>query len=152
MFTMRVRVMLAFGCLVAGVLALSAGTAHAAYPGQAANPLAACQKWAKSHTFVLITKAARARGAGLNVAGQQVTVHCGGPDDMQYLPTGKRFAGRLRPAATINVLVFGRDGVEFPRLPQSRFPRWVATDHNSGIYTVTGPFRAIRALHEQYHP
>ncbi|HLK01425.1 MAG TPA: hypothetical protein VKU39_16175 [Streptosporangiaceae bacterium] len=143
---------LTVGVLVAGAATVAtSATAQAAPQGHAGDPLAACRKWAKTHTFVFITKATDSRKAGLTVSGNTVVVHCGGPDDMQYIPTSKRFSGHLLPSATINVLVF-RNGIEFPRLPQSRFPHWVATDHNSGIYAVTGPFKAIRALHEEFHP
>lgn len=144
-------------CLTAGALAagaaavVTAATAEAAPQVHAGDPLAACHKWAKSHTFVFITRATDSRKAGLNVSGNAVVVHCGGPDDMQYLPTSKRFSGHLLPSATINVLVFS-NGIQSPRLPQSKFPHWVATDHNSGIYAVTGPVKAIRALHEEFHP
>jgi hypothetical protein len=70
---------------------------------------------------------------------------------MQYIETNKAFTGHLLPKATINVLTFN-NFTQFPRLSQAKFPHWVATDHNSGVYTVTGPFKAIRAIAEQYHP
>lgn len=134
-----------------GMLAAGASAAQAAPAGGHGNPRAACQKWAKTHTFVWITKAKGHPKAGLTVSGQTVRVHCGGPDDLQYIPTGKRFTGHLRPSAKINVLTFTH-GIQFPRLPQSKFAHWVAHDHNSGIYLVTGPIKAIRALAEEYHP
>jgi|SRR5580693_2064887 hypothetical protein len=144
---------LSVAALTAGATALAVGaTAAEAAPVPAhSNPLAACQKWAKEHTFVWITKAKGNPKAGLTVTGQTVRVHCGGPDDLQYIPTGKRFAGHLLPTARINVLT-DTDGIQFPRLPESKFAHWVATDHTSGIYSVTGPFKAIRALAEEYHP
>jgi hypothetical protein len=139
---------LAVGALTVGTLAIGATAAQAA---PRANPQAACQKWAKEHTFVFLTKATGNPRAGLRVSGQTVRVHCGGPDDLQYIPTGKHFTGHLLPNAKINVLTF-TNGIQTPRLPQSKFSHWVATDHNSGIYSVTGPFKAIRALAEEYHP
>jgi hypothetical protein len=139
---------LAVGALTAGGLAVGATAAQAA---PHTSPLAACQKWAKEHTFVFLTKATGNPKAGLTVTGQTVRVHCGGPDDLQFIPTGKRFTGHLLPSAKINVLTF-TNGIQTPRLPESKFARWVATDHNSGIYSVTGPSKAIRALAEEYHP
>jgi hypothetical protein len=143
---------LAVAALAGGTTAAQAApTTHAAPQGTHANPLAACQKWAKDHTFVSITKAKGHPKAGLTVTGQRVRVHCGGPDDLQYITTGKPFTGHLLPSAKITVLTF-TNGIQFPRLAESKFPHWVATDHNSGIYAVTGPFKAIRALLEEYHP
>ncbi len=143
---------LAVAALTVGATAAQAApTAQATLAGSHSNPLAACQKWAKEHTFVWITKAKGNPKAGLVVTGQTVRVHCGGPDDLQYIQTGKRFTGHLLPSAKINVLTF-TNGIQSPRLPESKFPHWVATDHNSGIYAVTGPFKAIRALMEEYHP
>jgi hypothetical protein len=129
----------------------ASAAAQAASAAPHSNPVAACQKWAKEHTFVQITKAKGNPKAGLVVTGQTVRVHCGGPDDLQYISTGKRFTGHLLPSAKINVLTF-TNGIQSPRLPESKFPHWVATDHNSSIYSVTGPFKAIRALMEEYHP
>jgi hypothetical protein len=131
--------------------AQAARVAQVARAATRANPEAACQKWAAEHTFVWITKAIGNPKAGLTVSGQTVKVHCGGPDDFQYDPTGKRFTGHLLPDAKINILTF-TNGIQTPRLPESKFSHWVATDHNSGIYGVTGPFKAIRALAEEYHP
>jgi hypothetical protein len=139
---------LAVAALAVAALAVGGTSAQAAVR---TSPLAACQKWAKQHTFVSITKATGNPKAGLTVSGQTVRVHCGGPDDLQYILTGKRFSGRLLPSAKINVLTF-TNGIQLPRLAESKFPHWVATDRNSGIYAVTGPFKAIRALSEEYHP
>jgi hypothetical protein len=143
---------IAVGALTVGTTAAQAAPAapHGAH-GAHGNPLAACQKWAKQHTFVRITKAKGNPRYGLTVTGQTVRVHCGGPDDLQYIQTGKPFKGHLLPHAKINVLTFA-NGIRTPRLAESKFPHWVATDDNSGVYSVTGPFKAIRALAEEYHP
>jgi hypothetical protein len=70
---------------------------------------------------------------------------------MQYIVTNKAFTGHLLPSAKITVLSFA-NGITFPALAQAKFPSWVAHDHNSGIYLVTGPSRAIREIDEHYHP
>jgi hypothetical protein len=140
---------IALGALTVGTTAAQAAPAAPAAPH--ASPLAACHKWAKEHTFVRITKAKGNPRYGLTVTGQTVRVHCGGPDDLQYIETGKPFKGHLLPHATIKVLTF-TNGIHTPRLAESKFPHWVATDENSGVYSVTGPFKAIRALAEEYHP
>lgn len=144
--------------LAAGALSVGAAAAQAApyvqhgAHAQHNNPLAACQKWAKDHTFVWIVKAAGSPKRGLTVTGDMIRVHCGGPDDLQYIVTSKHFTGHLLPGAKIDVLVFGKNGPESARLPESKFPHWVATDHSGNRYEVAGPFRAIRGLLELYHP
>jgi hypothetical protein len=142
---------LAAAGLATGAIAAQASP-HVASHSAGGFPGSNCQKWAKDNTFVWITKAAGNPRHGLTVTGQTVRVHCGGPDDLQYIATGKHFTGHLVPDAKINVLTFGTSGIEFPKLAESKFSHWVATDRNSGIYAVTGPVKAIRALQEEYHP
>ena len=140
------------GVLTVAALAGGAGAAVAAPAhGMPGTPNESCHRWATTHTFVSITKAKGNPKAGLTVSGLKVTVHCGGPDDMQYILTNKPFTGHLLPSAKIKILTF-TNGIQFPALAQAQFPRWVAHDHNSGIYTVAGPFSAIREIDEQYHP
>jgi|SRR5579859_3453285 len=148
---MKMRAAIAAVCLASGALAVGAAAAQAVPHGPAGDPNAACEKWAKTHVFVWIGKAAYTQKAGLTVTGDLVKVHCGGPDDLQYIVTNKAFAGHLQHTATINVLTVG-NGIAFPRLAQAKFPHWVATDHSGSIYQVTGKFTAIRALTEQFHP
>lgn len=146
--------MIAAALLAAGSLAAGGATALAApAPGHGTPgvPNESCSKWARTHTFVWIAKASGSARAGLTVTGRRVTVHCGGPDDLQYIITGKRFAGHLLPSAKITVLS-DTDGIAFPALRQAQLPRWIARDHFGSIYAVTGPFKAIRDLNEQYHP
>jgi hypothetical protein len=148
------RTMIAAALLAAGSLAAAAATALAApAPGHGTpgTPDEPCSTWAKTHTFVWIGKAAGSARTGLTVTGKMVTVHCGGPDDLQYVITGKPFAGHLLPSAKITVLS-DTDGIGFPALAQAQLPRWITHDQFGGIYAVTGPFKAICDLNEEYHP
>jgi hypothetical protein len=155
---MRTRPTTAFaaaGLTLAGLVA-GAAAAQAAPPGPQARhaspyPSASCQQWAKN-SFVYIAKASGNPGKGLTVAGQTVRVHCGGPDDLQYLWTGKKFTGHLLPTARLSVLTYGANGPEDIRLAQPKFAHWVAADHQGSIYLVSGPLKAIRTLVEEYHP
>jgi hypothetical protein len=150
---MSARAMIAAALLAAGSLA-AGGTALAApAPGHGTPgiPGESCRTWARTHTFAWIRTAKGSPRAGLTVTGKMVTVHCGGPDDMHYVITGKPFAGHLLPSARITVLS-DASGISFPALRQSQFPRWIAHDHFGSIYAVTGHFKAIRELHEEYHP
>jgi hypothetical protein len=148
------RTMIAAALLAAGSLAAGSATALAAPAaghGTPGVPNEACQKWAKTHTFVWIAKATGNYRTGLTVTGKTVTVHCGGPDDLQYIVTSKPFAGHLLPSAKITVLS-DTSGVGFPALAQAGLPRWIRHDHFGSIYAVTGPFKAISALNEEFHP
>jgi hypothetical protein len=140
---------LAAGVLAAGVVPAQA-VSHT-QDGSHGSPEAACQKWAKEHTFVWIAKAMGSPKVGLTVIGETLRVHCGGPDDFQYLRS-KPFTGHLLPTGTIDVLVYGNSGPRDARLPESKFSYWVATDRNGNTYEVTGSFKAIRALSENYIP
>jgi len=138
--------------LAVGGLAVGATAAQAAPQAQHGSALSACQKWARAHTRVYITKATGNSRKGLTVSGEMVKVYCGGPDDFHFIITNKHFTGHLRSNAKINILVFGNNGIEFPRLPEAKFAHWVKTDHNSGVYQVTGSLKSIRGLTELYHP
>jgi hypothetical protein len=148
------RAMVAAAVLAAGSLAAGGGMALAApAQGRGVPPIAneSCQKWARTHTFVWIRQAAGSARAGLAVTGKMVTVTCGYPDYM-YVITGKPFTGHLLPPAKITVLADAVSGIDSPAMTQARFPRWVRHAHFGSIYAVTGPFKAIRELNEEYHP
>jgi hypothetical protein len=151
MVKIRATAAIAVTGLAAAMLAAANAPAQAAPQTQRANPEAACQKWAKEHTFVQLAKAAGHVKAGLTVTGYTLKVHCGGPDDFQYL-RNKPFTGHLLPSAAIKVLVYGKNGPEDVRLAESKFSHWVATDENGNTYEVTGPLKAIRGLSENYIP
>jgi hypothetical protein len=137
------------GSLAAGgAVALAAPAAGHGTPGVPNEP---CAEWAKTHTFVWIAKAKGSAKTGLTVTGDKVSVHCGGPDDLQYIVTNKAFTGHLLPSAKITVLS-DTNGLAFPSLPQAQLPRWIAHDQFGSIYAVTGPAKAIRDLNEEYHP
>jgi hypothetical protein len=140
--------------LVGSALAAGGAVAQAAPAtghGVPGVPNESCPKWAKTHTFVWIRKASGSARTGLTVTGDKVTVHCGGPDDMQYIVTSKGFTGHLLPPAQITVLS-DANGLTFPRLAEAKLPKWIAHDTFGSIYAVTGPFKAIRDLNEEYHP
>jgi hypothetical protein len=152
--TMIAGAVTAAALMAGGAAAAQAATGTAA--GHAAGHRAgakttSCTAWAKAHTFVEILKAAPAAHGALTVTGYVVRVHCGGPDDLQFIPTNRKYTGHVLPHATIKVLSF-TNGITFPRLPESQLPKWIAHDQSGRIFTVNGPARAITALTEQYHP
>jgi hypothetical protein len=134
--------------LAAGTLTTGGAVAHAAVTsahGSAGTPVQNCRKWARSHTFVWINKAKGTVRTGLTVTGDMVTVHCGGPDDLQYIITNKPFTGHVLGSAKITVVTFA-NGVQFRPLPLAQFARWIRHDSAGKIFAVTGPFKAIRGL------
>jgi hypothetical protein len=141
--------LMAGGAAAAQATAAQAVTGHGA--GRAGTGATSCAAWARAHTFVQIDKAKAAPHGAQTVTGYLVRVHCGGPDDFQYIPTSKKFTGHVLPHATIKVLSFA-NGITFPRLPESQLPKWLAHDDNGRIFTVTGSAKAITALTEMYHP
>lgn len=146
--------MVAATMLAAGTLATCGAVAQAAVAsghGVAGTPVQDCHKWARTHTFVWIAKATGTARTGLTVSGDLVKVHCGGPDDLQYIITNKAFTGHVLGTAKITVVTFA-NGVQSRPLPLARFARWIRHDSTGRIFVVTGPFKAIRGLNEQYHP
>jgi hypothetical protein len=135
--------------MAGGAAAAQAATGHGA--SQAGTRATSCAAWARAHTFVQIDKAKTAPDGAQTVTGYVVRVHCGGPDDFQYIPTSKKYTGHVLPHATITVLSFA-NGITFPRLPEKELPKWIAHDQNGRIFTVTGQAKAITALTEMYHP
>jgi hypothetical protein len=151
--TMIAGAVMAAGLMAGGAVAqASTGGAAGAGAGHRADAKAtSCAVWAKEHTFVQIDKAKAAPRGAQTVTGVVVRVHCGGPDDLQYIPTNKKYTGHVLPHATIKVLSFAK-GISFPRLPENQLPKWIAHDQGGRIFTVTGPAKGITALTEMYHP
>jgi hypothetical protein len=137
--------------LMAGGAAVAQASTGAGAGHRAGTQATGCAAWAREHTFVEIDKAKAAPRGAQTVTGFVVRVHCGGPDDLQYIPTSKRYTGHVLPHATIKVLSFA-NGISFPRLPESQLPKWIAHDQSGRIFTVAGSAKAITALTEQYHP
>lgn len=140
--------------LAAGTATTGGAVAQAAVAsghGSAGTPVQNCRKWARTHTFVWINKTKGTARTGLTVTGDMVTVHCGGPDDLQYNITNKPFTGHVLGSAKITVVTFA-NGVQSRPLPLAQFARWIRHDNVSKIFAVTGPFKAIRGLDEEYHP
>jgi hypothetical protein len=151
---MKIRVIAGVAAAAAVMTAGSAAGAQAATTvptARHASPVTACTKWARQHMFVEITKAAAARHGGETVTGYLVRVHCGGPDDLQYIPTRKIFSGHVLPRAGITVLSFN-GGLHTIRISGNQLPKRIAHDESGRIFNVTGPAQAIRGLSEMYHP
>jgi hypothetical protein len=107
-----------------------------------------CESFAEGQFLEALSVTAHADGT-VSVEGHPVMVHCGGPDDMHYLPQARQERVTLRSGATIEILSpsFALEPATASQLQAS-----IALDDDGNIYKVTGPLGAASALTAEFHP
>lgn len=83
------------------------------------------------------------------VTGHVVTLHCGGPDDFQFLVRATPETVSLRPHATITLMTLAPT---FYRGTLAELNDYLARDTDGNIFLVTGPDSGASALHAMFHP
>ncbi|MGO9343328.1 MAG: hypothetical protein ACLP6E_12545 [Acidimicrobiales bacterium] len=81
----------------------------------------------------------------------RATLICGGPDDFHWNPAPTTENATVVEGASIAVLGSPGSTLAAP-IPFDQFASYMATDHNSRIFLVTGPLDAVTGLQEQFHP
>jgi hypothetical protein len=83
------------------------------------------------------------------VSGRVVTLHCGGPDDFQFLVRGTPETVSLRTSATITLLTLAPD---FYIATLRELNSYLANDEDGNIFRITGPNSGATALTAMFHP
>ena len=132
----------------------SAGSA-APTPTQTATGEAACEQYYAGKVFVLAKAAiVRSNGSAL-LTGAPVTVHCGGPDDFQFVPQSGTLTVDLAVGATITVI--GEPNTTTEPLAVSKLPAYVSSGKaESDVFLLAGTRQGAvfdaTAIAEQFHP
>lgn len=104
-----------------------------------------------TETFIFIDSVAATTGGGFTLTVNAARLVCGGPDDFHWNTAATNVNATVLPGASIEVL--GSPGsTQSAPIASDRFAAYMATDHNSRIFLVTGPLSMISALQEQFHP
>jgi hypothetical protein len=104
-----------------------------------------------TETFIFIDSVAATTGGGFTLTANAAQLVCGGPDDFHWNTTATNVNAAVLPGAAIEIL--GSPGsTQSAPIASDRFAAYMATDHNSRIFLVTGPLSMISALQEQFHP
>lgn len=118
-------------------------TVPSAPPPQAT--IAPCMR---NHTYEQVT--AEWSGVyGTQFFAQSELARCGGPDDVNWFPTGRPFPVHLTAITRILVLRSGGNGDQAITL--DKFPAYLAHPF-TGLFYVTGPSTHPTELTEMYHP
>jgi hypothetical protein len=83
------------------------------------------------------------------VSGHVVTLHCGGPDDFQFLVSATPETVSLRTNASITLLTLKPD---FYIATLKELNNYLAHDEDGNIFRVTGPESGATALTAMFHP
>ncbi len=104
-----------------------------------------------AETFVFIDSVTQNSAGGFSVIDNRATLVCGGPDDFHWNSAPTTESSTVVQGATIEVLGSPGSTLAAP-IAADQFVSYMATDHNSRIFLVTGPLDAITELQEQFHP
>jgi hypothetical protein len=104
-----------------------------------------------AETFIYIDSAAANASGGFALTANAATLVCGGPDDFHWNTTPATVSATVLNGASIEVLQSPGSTLAVP-ISAGQFAAYMATDHNTRIFLVTGPLDAISALQEQFHP
>lgn len=85
------------------------------------------------------------------MTGNQATLVCGGLDDSHFTTVATTESATVLEGATIEVLQSPGSPQDVP-IAANQFAGYLATDHDTRIFLVTGPLSAITGLVEQFHP
>jgi len=80
-------------------------------------------------------------------------VHCGGADDVQFVPEPGTVTVDLRSGGTVQV---ARSGPVTVPLPVRQLPKYVASGGATDVFLINGTFNGLvydaTAVIEQWHP
>jgi hypothetical protein len=88
---------------------------------------------------------------GFALTANGATLVCGGPDDFHWNTTSAPEIATVVKGASIEVLGNPGSTLAAP-ISTGQFAGYMASDHNTRIFLVTGPLDAITSLQEQFHP
>ena len=102
-------------------------------------------------TFIFIDSVSPNAAGGFTVIGNQATLVCGGPDDFHWNTSAATESATVVKGASIEVLGSPGSTLAAP-IAANQFAGYMAADHNTRIFLVTGPLNAITGIQEQFHP
>ena len=104
-----------------------------------------------AETFIYIDSVTMNSAGGFTVIGNQAKLVCGGPDDFHWNSAPATETATVLKGASIEVLLSPGDTLAVP-IAANQFASYMATDHNTRIFLLTGPLGGITGLQEQFHP
>jgi len=109
-----------------------------------------CVQEQAANTYVQIVSVVDHADGSATVTAHPVVLHCGGPDDRQYLPQSAVVTVQLVPHGNVQVL----KTYYASNIPATltQLNSYVAADWDGNIFLVAGPESAATALIAQFHP
>lgn len=107
----------------------------------------------QQHPLVHLTVVVLQPGGSARLTGTPTTVHCGGPDDVQFIPEPDTVTVDLHSGATVRV---ARSGPVTVPLPVRQLPAYVASGGATDVFLINGKLNGLvydaTAVTEQWHP
>lgn len=103
-----------------------------------------------AHAFLHVTAARAAADGSLTLTASPARLVCGAGDDSRFAVAPGTVTAQVIPGASITV--FPRSSMRSEPIAPARLPAYLASDHDTRTFLVTGPLRAISSLHEQSRP
>jgi len=109
----------------------------------------------QQHPLVHLTFVVLKPDGSAHLTGTPTTVHCGGPDDLQFVPEPGTVTVDLRSGGTVRVARSGPVTV-LRQLPVRQLPKYVASGAATDVFLINGKFNGLvydaTAVIEQWHP
>jgi hypothetical protein len=100
-------------------------------------------------TYIQVTSVTALASGGATLVAHPVTLHCGGPDDRQYLPQ----ASNLNITLTSNAQIVILDQNFAPLAANvGGLQNYVTANTDGNIFFVDGPLNAATSLTAAFHP
>jgi hypothetical protein len=111
--------------------------------------LSPCETIAATRKFLYLTAATQNADGSLTVTGNVATMVCGGPDDFHFNFGTVKVTGHVLATASLEVIGTSQNATP---ITLAKFPAYLATDHQTRVFIVTGSAAGITGLTEQFHP
>jgi hypothetical protein len=110
-----------------------------------------CEQKAQLRYIHIVSSVTNSTG-GVTVTGNPTTMHCGGPDDVQYnFSSTSTEVVEVVPGVSIQVLSLV-GGTEWRGITEGQLSGYLPTDDDTRVFLISGPLDAVTGLQEQFHP
>ena len=109
-----------------------------------------CAQEQAANTYVQIVSVIDHPDGSATISAHPVVLHCGGPDDRQYLPQSSLVTVQLLPNANVQIL----KTYYATNIPAtlSQLNAYIAANWDGNIFLVVGPSSAATGIIGQFHP
>ncbi len=105
----------------------------------------------QSNTYVQLLSITPSTSGGATISVHPVDLHCGGPDDRQYLPLLDTETWTVAPGATFTILNQSQNFASIPAT-LAQVQAYLIADPDNNIFQSKGSLDAVTSLDAVFHP